>query len=92
MKSKHLIILASFFTKSDGTLPLLLLAINETFLSVLFEGKARWRLAQGEGKYYLEEVHWRTGRLEDWRKVLFGREVQAERQTKAPSGHRRSDF
>ena len=33
-----------------------------------------------------------TGRLEDWRKVLFGREVQADRQTKDPSGHRRSDF
>ena len=63
MKSKHLILLVSFFTKSDGTLPLLLLAINETFLSVLFEGKARRRLAQGERKYYLEEVHWKTGRL-----------------------------
>ena len=84
MKSKHLIILASFFTKSDGTLPLLLLAINETFLSVLFEGKARRRLAQGERKYYLEEVHWKTGRLErstiwergtgrleDWRKYYL---------------------
>ena len=44
-------------------LPLLLLAINETFLSVSFEGKARRRLAQGGRKYYLEEVHWKTGRL-----------------------------
>ena len=63
MKSKHLILLVSFSPKGDDTLPLLLLAINEIFLSVLFEGKATRRLAQGGRKYYLEEVHWKTGRL-----------------------------